>query len=230
MPFVYPSPTPVLPPLHGFSVFKKPMFASNVVQTVSGREFQGIQQAFPLWEFTLNYEVLRSETQNIVTYQQFRDLVEVEQIATLYNACAGQYGRFWFDDWSDNSRTGQYIATGNGVLDTFRVRRDWGVGSLMVRERVGAVNTDEPINVYLDGVLQSPSTWQILPPLKVSVVFDDPVPNGVVITMDFNFYYRCRFLEDEANFDQFMYNLWQLRSFRFRSTKGEGTGSDDDAD
>lgn len=218
MAFVYPNPTPILPELHGYSIHKKPTYATNVITMVAGNELQGCQQAFPLWEFELRYERLASETQNVTPYAQNLNLLQYERIVEIFLACGGQYGRFFFNDLSDNSRSGQFIATGDGSLSEFRLVRDWGIGNLRLREPIGGINTGQTINVYLDGVLQSISSWGVSSDLTKIILTAAP-GSGVELTMDFYFYYRCRFIDDVANMEQFMYNLWQNSSLKFRSVK-----------
>ena len=40
---------------------------------------------------------------------------------------------------------------------------------------------------------------------------------GVSVTADFTYYFRCRFLDDAAEFDNFMHDLWQLKQLQFVS-------------
>lgn len=44
-------------------------------------------------------------------------------------------------------------------------------------------------------------------------------PSGVAITADFSFAYLCRFLDDQADFENFMSGLWKVSSLKFRSVK-----------
>lgn len=213
--FKYPDPTPVLPTLNGFSIHQIPTFSTIIHTSVSGRETQIGRQAYPLWAFTLNYEELKSETQNQTLYSRNSPDKEFEQIILVFLACAGAYGRFYFDCQNDNSRAAQAIATGDGTTQSFRLKRTWGFGDLAFTEPVGGVNTVSA--VYLNGVSQA-SGWTIDDDNQ-NIEFTTAPGAGVAITIDFSYYYRCRFLEDIANFDQFYTNLWELKSFKFRSVK-----------
>ncbi|MDP3124609.1 MAG: DUF2460 domain-containing protein [Thiobacillus sp.] len=42
---------------------------------------------------------------------------------------------------------------------------------------------------------------------------------GAALTWSGNYYWRCKFLQDLAEFDQFMKNLWQLGRLEFRTVK-----------
>ena len=215
MAFYYPVPTPVFPVLRsGFRFGLKPVFATAVLTTVNGVEIRSAQQAFPLWEIRMTYELLADRTQNAVIDPNLADYNELQQICGLFLVCKGQYGRFFFSNPVDNSRSGQVIQTGDGVTNTFRVIRNWG----SFVEPVGAVNIDEAINVYLNGVLQDPGDWEIDSDL-INLVFSTPPPDGAVITMDFFYYYFCRWLEDVQDFEQFYQHLWEFKSCVFRSAK-----------
>ncbi len=43
-------------------------------------------------------------------------------------------------------------------------------------------------------------------------IFWSPVP---VITVDFTYYFRCRFVDDSYSFENFMFQLWQLKKLTF---------------
>lgn len=216
--FLYPTPTPILPALNGFSVRKKPVFANIVQQAVTGREITAAVQSYPLWEFDLVYEILRSQTQNQVLDTYKSPFTEFEQLATVYLVCSGPYGRFYYDDLSDNSRLGQVIGTADGVSDEYRAYRSIGSTSDWL-EPVGGINDNETINIYFDGVLQSTSIWSVSSD-KQNFVFTSPPGAGVVITADFYYYYLCQFLDDTVDFEQFMSNRWAVKSLKFRSVKG----------
>lgn len=214
----FPSPTPILPTLNGFSVHKKPTYASMSATTVSGREITVANQAFPLWEFELTYEVLREQTQNQIIDANKAPHIELERISQFFLANSGQYGRFFYDDPTDNSRTGQMIGTGDGVTTVFRAYRTVGFGNFAFTEPVGGIRVATAF--YLDGIPQILSAWEVTEDLSSIRCINGLIPPpGVVASLDFSYYYFCRFIEDIMDFDQFYHNLWALRSFKFRSVK-----------
>jgi hypothetical protein len=216
MPFVFPNPTPIFPVLPGFgySVHKRPTWATIEFMAVSGRRVSSPQQALPLWEIEVTFEFLRDQTQNQVPWQQYPGKHEFQAISELFLACAGKYGQFFFTDPTDFSRTGQIIATGDGVTTVFTVPRTWGSGVLQITEPVGSINTLQ--NVYLNGVVQPSSAFSFA---GNQLTFLSPPAGGVVITADFTFYYLCQFLEDQHDYEEFMANLWTLKSCKMRSVK-----------
>lgn len=212
----YPFPTPVLPNLNGFDVKKTPTYDSLVAQSVSGREVSSPRQAYPLWEFDLTYEILRDPTQNQNPYLQYAGQTEFQSILDMFLACSGQFGRFFYNDLSDNSRLGQAIGIGDAATTSFRLVRTWGSGSLSFAEPIGGINLTQAIVVYLNG---TPTTGYALDSMGQNIVFASAPGSGVAITMDFYFYYFCRFLNDIVDFEQFYANLWMMKSFKFRSVK-----------
>ena len=215
---IRPDPTPVLPTLNGFSVKKKPVYASIPQTMVSGWENRILLQAFPLWEFELTYEVLRSETQNISLYAQNSPHIELEQLMWVFLACGGQYGRFYYNDPTDYNRAGQAIGVGDGTTTDFRIVRTWGYGDLAGIEPVGAMNTEQFPVVYLSGVAVGNLDWNLSADLQ-TIEFVTAPADTVVITADFSFYYRCRFLVDLIEMEQFVTNKWLLQSLRFQTVK-----------
>lgn len=222
----FPSPTPVFPalPVQGFPVSKKPFFTSWQHRSVTGKQFQCFRQVYPNWDFELQYgdmAWLREQTQNQQKYQNNSPFTEFEAMSQLFLACYGSYGDFFYDDPEDDSRFAQPIATGDGSTTQFRVVRTWGlVGPTARIEPVGGVNLGLPITVYLNGSPVAGSTYSVTnDPSGSHLTFTSAPGGGVAITMDFFYYYRCRWLEPNQQYDQFLYNLWQLGKAKFRSVK-----------
>lgn len=208
---------PTLPKLNGFSVHKKPTFASLVSTPPSGREVTNFQQAVPLWEFELTYEVLRERTQNQIPWGPFSAFDELQQISQVFLACGGQYGWFYYDDPTDDSRQNQNLGTGDGTTKNFLfIRNLTGYGGLVVSEPVGGVDIGRTLNVYLNGTLQDPATYTVSSS-GTTLKFVTPPGSGVVVSADFYFFYLCRFVTDDVDFEEFMYNRWSVKSLRFRS-------------
>jgi hypothetical protein len=189
-----------------------PTWASIVSTHASGREVVTPQQVYPLNEFTLTYELLQEQTANQQVYQPNAPYTELQQIAGLFLACSGQYGRFTFDFPADDSRTGGAIGIGDGVTTVFTVFRTFGPYGFV--EPVGQLNVVNA--VYFDGVVQVPGTYGTS---GNQLVFLAAPSNGVVITADYSFFFLCRFIEDQHDYDQFMFNLWTLKSLKIRSVK-----------
>jgi hypothetical protein len=198
---------PVLPVLagQGWSVHKKPVFATRVAGHVSGREIRAPNFAYPLYEFELTFEGLASNA-------AFPGLGanSLQALMGLYLQCKGQFGTFLYIDPSDHSITGQALAIADGTATTFTFVRTLGT----FIEPVSWVTSIA--HVYQDGVDQD-SGWSLTEPNALT--FSSPPGAGVVITADFAFAYECRFLDDQGDFENFMPHLWRVESLRFRSVR-----------
>ena len=220
------NPPPIFPALNplAFPIHKKPTFSAWEHKSVSGAQYQTARQAYPNWEFELQYAEdswLREQTQNNPIYVPNSPNVELETISQLFLSCYGSYGEFWYSDPEDNSRSGQFIYTGDGSTTVFRVIRTWGFEPFARVEPVGGINIYDPaLAVYLDGVSQPYSTFTVTNDLTgTHLNFNSAPALGVTITMDFSYYYRCQWKEDMQQYNQWAYNLWQLRKAEFRSVK-----------
>ena len=220
----FPTPTPIfptLPPLT-WSVHKKAIMASRVSIAATGRTAQLACAIYPRMEFTLSYgggnSWLRDQTQNIVPDTTLAGFTEFQQLSGLFLACLGSYGEFYYSDPSDNSRAGQVIGSGDGTTVSFPVYYQLAaaVYASAPFTVVGGINTLSA--VYINGTVQSPSTYSI-DATNTAIVFTSAPSAGVTISADFSFYYRCRFSDDTLKFSQFALNKWECPEVRFESVK-----------
>ena len=106
--------------------------------------------------------------------------------------------------------TGQLLGTGDSSTAVFQLVRSMGGFA----EPIVAPHTVSAI--YFDGVLQSSANYTVAAATG-SVTFTAPPPTGQAITADFTYYFRVRFAEDTAEFENFMYQLWQLKQVKLQS-------------
>jgi hypothetical protein len=220
----FPNPTPifpVLPPLT-WSVHKKPLASSRTTTAVTGRSVLLATAAFPRWAFTLSYgggaSWLRDQTQNITPDPTLAGFNELSQLIGLYVSCIGSYGEFYYDDPDDDSRLGAIVGAGNGVQTVFQTYVPWGSGPFTPPFYFPCGGINLIGDVYFNGVAQSASLYTI-DETNTQLVFTTPPGNGVVITMDFSFYYRCRFVDDDLSTSEWAQNLWDTKEVRFESVK-----------
>jgi uncharacterized protein (TIGR02217 family) len=190
----------------GWSVHKAPKFATIVASHVSGREVRDALYQNPIWNFELTFDGLDSSNGSFPGLGAY----SLQSLMGLFLACQGQLGAFLYTDPTDNAVTGGAIATGDGTTTTFTFARF--LGSFF--EPVGWVTSVS--NVYLNGVNQ-PSGWSLLAPN--SLVFGSAPGSGVAITASFAYAFQCRFDDDAQDFEQFMQNLWTVKSLKFRSVR-----------
>jgi uncharacterized protein (TIGR02217 family) len=200
---------PALPGL-AWSVTKAPTFQTRIQRAVSGRELRALDYPYPLWQFTLVFAFLRDNP--AAGFDELRTLMG------FYLSCQGAYGTFLFQDPSDHRIIGQYLGTGDSSLAVFQLQRTMGTA-------LPGGGFAEPIiapnlitAVYFDGITQSPSGYSIDAGTGL-LTFATPPSTDLVITADFSYWFRCRFVDDSYDFENFMYRLWQLKKLTFISVR-----------
>jgi uncharacterized protein (TIGR02217 family) len=190
----------------GWSVHKRPIFATLVAGHVSGREARDALWQYPLWEFELAFDGLSSDS---ASYPGL-GAQSLQSLMGLFLQTQGQFGTFLYTDPTDNSISGQTIGAGDGTTNSFTFIRTLGGFS----EPVGWVISIA--NVSLNGVAQT-SGWSLNAPN--ALVFAAAPAAGVAITASFSYAFQCRFLDDGQDFEQIMQNLWTVQSLKFRSVR-----------
>jgi uncharacterized protein (TIGR02217 family) len=207
---------PIALPGQGWSVTKTPRFATRIQKSVSGRRLALIDQPNPIWEFTLTFPVLRDphDTRagaNIglgVGYDELRTLMG------FFLQQQGAFQPFLFFDPTDFTVTGQAIATGDGTTTTFQLVRTFGVAGASFTEAIRAPSNINAIKI--NGVTQSSTTYSVDPGTGL-LTFTGVPSGGAAITADFTYFFRCVFSDDSLDFENFMYQLWQLKQVKLES-------------
>jgi hypothetical protein len=193
-------------PGQGWAVHKKPTFSTLVASHVSGREVRDSLWQYPIWEFELIFDALASDS---ASYPGL-GAQSLQSLMGLFLRCQGQLGTFLYTDPTDNAVVDQGVAIGDGATGTFVMPRTLG-GFI---EPVGWVTA--LTNVKVNGTLRS-SGVSLTPPNLLA--FASAPAAGAVISASFSYAFLCRFREDSADFEQFMQNLWALRSLKFCSVR-----------
>ena len=196
---------PALPGL-AWSVTKAPTFQTRIQRTVSGRELRAVDYPNPLWQFTLVFAFLRDNPG--AGFDELRTLMG------FFMSCQGASGTFLFEDPSDCRVSGQYLGTGDSSKSVFQLQRTMGttLPNGGFSEPIVAPSTVDTI--YFDGITQAGSSYSVDPNTGL-VTFETPPSTGLVVTADFSYWFRCRFVDDSYSFENFMYQLWQLKKLSF---------------
>lgn len=194
----------VFPSLPGltWNVVRRPRWSTVTKKSVSGREFRAAQYSYPIWEYRLAYEVLRGRSA----------LPEMQQLAAFFNARQGSFDTFLYTDPDDSSVTAQQFGTGDGTTTQFQLVRAFGGYTEPVFDLNGAPQ------VYKAGVLQTAGTNYMLDSAGLLTWVTAPTA-GQALTWTGSYYWRCRFMQDAADFNQFMRQLWELKSLEFTTVK-----------
>ena len=200
---------PVLPGL-GWSVSKAPRFATRTQKAISGRELRIVDQLNPIWTFTLTYEILRDKHDARGASGLGAGFDELRTLAGFFLQQQGAFAPFLFDDPTDDSVLAQSIGTGDSSTLAFQLVRNFGGFS----EAIVAPNAVSAI--YFNGVLQSSSGYTVDATTGL-VTFTTAPPSSEAITADFTYYFRVRFADDTAEFENFMYQLWSQKQVKLQS-------------
>ena len=200
---------PALPGL-AWSVTKSPTFQTRIQRAVSGRELRALDYPYPLWQFTLVFDFLRDNP--AAGFDELRTLMG------FFMLCQGAFGTFLFQDPSDDRVSGQQIGTGDTLRTVFQLQRTMGEtlpgGGFL--EPIVAPNVVSA--VYFNGIVQDPVGYSVDPTTGL-VTFNIAPGSGLIITADYSYYFRCRFIDDSYAFENFMFRLWQLKKLTFISVR-----------
>jgi uncharacterized protein (TIGR02217 family) len=220
---------PVFPALagQGWSVHKKPAFATIVAGHASGREVRYANYVNPVWQFELSFDALDGTAGG-----QYGGLgaQSMQALMGLFLQSQGQYGAFLYYDPTDYAASAQPFGVGDGRTTAFSLRRSLGGFSEPVVAPVTSATTlsfpggasvaaSAPI-LYANGSTIAPSGYSISNPGGV-VTFTTAPANGAALTWTGCFGFLCRFDGDNLDFEQFMANLWRSQSVKFRSLRAQ---------
>ena len=175
----------------GWSVFKTPKWSTKIQTSVSGKELRSAFYGYPIYDFTLTYEVLRADLVNL----------ELQTLMGFFNARQGSFDNFLYSDPTDCQVTAQPVGTGNGSQTLFTLCRTYGGFTEPV------MNINAITGIYLNGTLTSAYTIDS----TGDVTFTTAPGAGVAVTWTGTYYYRCRFVKDSIELENFMHQLWTLK-------------------
>lgn len=192
----------VFPALAGldWSVKRRPTFKTIVRSSNSLREVRTALQTRCLYGFELGYSHLKNRN----------GATDLQQLLGLFLAVRGDYDTFLYQDPDDFSVTLGNIGTGNGTNRVFVLARATGPNYF---EQIGLLNTLTEVRV--NNVVVSPANYTYTAPNVIT--FTTAPPNGQAVTVTFTHWFVCRFEDEMQQYDQFMFNLFSLRSCKFRS-------------
>ncbi len=193
----------VFPSLPGlkWNIKRTPIWKTLMQESVSGKEASVSLMSYPLRRYSLAYEFLRAGAE-----------AELQTLEGFFNLRRGRHDTFLYNDPDDYSVTDQSFGTGDGTTSGFYLARTRGDFT----EPVQSLNSAPVIKVA--GVTQTLTTDYTISALGL-VTFVTPPADGAAITWSGTYYWRCRFLRDESEFDQFLKDLWSLNRIEFRTVK-----------
>lgn len=203
-PYITIDPLPILPHLRGQAYPDK---KTPAYHTITKSSSAGITKTYDTWEFPRWYIEL--------TYAFFTGDAEGTDFKILLDFITARRGSledFWYKDPDDNAIKDEYIGTGDGKTRSYQLCRTY----CGCKEPIFAVDTNHELELKIDGVKQSVSKFTIT---NTGIVnFKTEPPTDAEITASFHFYYRCRFTEDTAEFENFAEKLWSLKTLKMVTT------------
>jgi hypothetical protein len=154
---------PSLPGLKWGTV-KKPIWSTKIQKSASGREARASFYSYPIYQFTLSYEVLRGQS----------GMPELQTLLGFFNARQGSFDSFLYEDIDDNTATDQQFGTGNGSTTVFQLIRSLGgnvepvfalKGSPLIYSNIGdwrgavRLSTSARTNILLQSNTAASATW-----------------------------------------------------------------------
>lgn len=208
---------PIYPELKGraFSTHWRTKFA-NVGETAASLADIDLAIAQdPIHEFDLTYNFLRDGFAWPKGSQEFK------RMKGFSLRIGGSAGRFLFRFKDDNSVTSQFIATTDGTTNIWTLSRTFGLGEDSRAEPVGYVDTAMPFFAYLNGVAQDHTTYQVIQttPGQQQIKFFNTPTTGQKLTVDMSYFYYCKFVADEDDFEKFVSGNWRVAKITLRSCK-----------
>lgn len=190
---------------------RSPIFKTNIQESINGKEVRWTNQAYPRWKYTLSYEVLRHAN----AFQ------ELQTLAGFFCARRGSFDSFLYLDPND-----QYVA--NHALATMNVNGISAHQYQLIRSYGGftePVQSPDPgVEIKADGA----GSWTLANGKLTSVSINTGVVTfaqetapgtGQALTWTGFYYWRCRFMQDMAEFNEFLKLLWEAKKIEFITDK-----------
>jgi uncharacterized protein (TIGR02217 family) len=195
---------PVFPGLT-WSVTKSPKFATRIQTSISGREVRVVDQIYPIWTWQLIYSFLRDTNDLSHGVALGIGYDELRHLAGFFLRQQGSFQTFLYSDPTDSVILNQIIGIGDGITAAYQLVRTFGGFVEPITQPFG-------ITVFVNGVSAPFAAGNSGGIVLVSV----PNP-GDVITATFSYNFPVRFTTDMLDFENFMYQLWELKKLSFQS-------------
>ena len=197
----------IFPALIGlkWDIVKRPTYNTKIQRAVSGKEYRAAFMQTPVWNFTLGYDLLRDAAAYL----------ELQTLCGFFLARQGSFDSWLYTDSNDWSVTAEAFGTGDGADTTFQLSRAYGAGGFTASDYVQNVNT--LTGIYDNGtpVAQGAGAGKYTIDANGLVTFGTAPVAGHALTWTGTFYYRCRFMADALDFNNFMSGMWDLKQLQF---------------
>lgn len=201
----------LFPTLRGlqYPISKTPTWNTIKTKTVTGLPTFLQCYTYPWYEFKLSFAYLEDDNS---------ESDDIRSLLGFFNRVGGAGQSFLFADstFEDNSVTNQAFGTGDGFSKSFRLTHTYGEFT----EYVFGLLSTPVITSTLNGTtttltVNTDFTWDT----NALITFTTAPTSGAVLRWTGDWYYRCHFKEDTAEFQQLFYRGWGLDSLEMESIK-----------
>lgn len=198
----------VFPQLPGLSIetTRRPVFKTKVQESVSGNESRAAFAAYPKWTLRFDFDVLREGF----------DFDELSTVEAFFLQHKGMWNSFLVSVPEDCIATEQQFGLGDGLTKSFQLVRARAGGGFAFTEPTMNIERVDSINAA--GAEVPPAGYSLGSTGRVTFAAA-PAP-GAALTWSGRFYYRCRFAQDEADFERFLDGLWKFASVELIGAPG----------
>lgn len=175
---------------------KKPVFNNITHSPPTGRDVRISLYEHPVYEFMLS--------------NQWLTKADKDTLMNFFKARRGSFDSFLYAD-EESVAVANAFNTGNGVTTQFQLRF-WADP---YQETVNNV-AGSPL-LYLNNVLQTPGTHYTISTTGL-ITFATAPTSGAVLSWSGTAYYRCIFLEDSLEYNQFADRLYDCSEIKFKGS------------
>lgn len=189
------------PFLTNYGFPKKSPNLDTTIQTPRSKrgEVRYSAQPYPIWTWDFPVNFMRGAEQVASSDYQY--------LLGFYLAMGGRLSDFLLQDAYDNAIANCQFGTGDGTTTQFQLTRTIGIGTDIVQNVNGAPTIT--VNGSGTSAFTLGSTGII--------TFTSAPAAAAVLRWSGSYYYRVRFDEDVADFEQFMDQIWMMGSLKLRS-------------
>lgn len=206
------------PSLDTGGIRKAPVFDTQKQVSSSGYEVRADRMSYPLYNITIGYALLLDDDTRDQNAADFGDPTNrFRRIWGFYLARQGSKDSFLLRDPQDDHVTDQLFGVGDATLTQFQLMRTTGIGQTFDEP---VMNVNVITNIKKNGVaLVNPTDYTISATGLVTLAVAPA--NGLLMTWTGTYYYRCRFVDDTQDFEQFLHNYWRLSQVKMYGCLGD---------
>jgi len=187
-----------------YPVVRRPYFSTIVQTASSGLETRIGNYTYPLSEWDLVFEYLPANLLNQVW----------QTLYGFYVSQFGKFGSFLYDDPTDNNTSPDPTNPTPSVLIADGVNATYQIGRCLP---YGSNQAFEPLFDLNGAATVTPTPTSISPNGLMS--WGGPLPAGTQIKMDFKYYWRVRFADDDLEFSNFAQYFWESKKVTLRQVR-----------